>query len=148
MLFFSALRIVAKHKAMCWGELLPAWVQARQLRRVRILSEVTDRRSLERSEGPTDAPFERTGRLVQQALNRQKSIWVNALAFVAGYFYCFAMILSFSSCLVTTLTRLLIVFITEPISNVLVIPVQTSSPSGFAVEYMLTSTWPTRSVCI
>ena len=31
--------------------------------------------------------------------------------------------------MVTTLTRLLIVFITEPISNVLVIPVQTSSPS-------------------
>ena len=133
---------------MCWGELLPAWAQGRELWGVRILSEVTVRRTIGRSVGLTDEPLEQIGRLAQQAWNRQDSIWVNALACVAGYFYCFAMILSFSSCLVTTLTRLVIVFITEPISNVLVIPVQTSSPSGFAVEYMLTSTWPTRSVCI
>jgi hypothetical protein len=41
---------------------------------------------------------------------------------------------SFSSSFVTTFTSSLIAFIGEPLSNLLVVPVHTSSPSGLAVE--------------
>ena len=44
-----------------------------------------------------------------------------------------SMIFSLSSSLATILTRALIAFIAELASNVLVVPVHTSSPSGLAV---------------
>jgi hypothetical protein len=46
---------------------------------------------------------------------------------------CGGMTFCFSSSVVTSFVSSLILFITELLSNVLVVPVQTSSPSGFPV---------------